>query len=265
MIAPPPRRAIAGMAAREARNVPVRLMPMTRFHASGSVSVADPNDSTPAAVIRMSMPPNSAAARAAIASTCAGSDTSTAIAAARPPAAEISPATASAWPASMSATRTDAPSPANRIAAARPMPEPPPVTTATFCPSLPGPPVIRPPAPSPAVPGVLQAEVLAAERGPEREPAVDDHVLAGHVLRVVGGQEQHHLGDVVGRAVPAGRDPLEVVGPGDRVVDERAGQPGVDDPGVDRVDPDAVPGEVHGRVADEHHDAALGRAVGHVG
>src|SRR5215468_3604149 len=83
MIAPPPRCAITGMTAREARNVPVRLMPMTRFHASGSVSVAEPNDSTPAAVIRMSMPPNSAAARAAIASTCAGSDTSTAIAAAR--------------------------------------------------------------------------------------------------------------------------------------------------------------------------------------
>src|SRR6266487_892496 len=263
MIAPPPRCAIAGMTALAARNVPVRLMPMTRFHASGSVSVAEPNDSTPAAVIRMSMPPNSAAARPAMASTCAGADTSIAIAAARPPAAEISPATASAWPAAMSATRTQAPSPANRIAAARPMPEPPPVTTATFCPSLPGTPVI-PPAPSPAVPGVLQAEVLDAERGPEREPAVDDHVLAGHVPGVVGGQEQHHLRDVVGGAVPAGRDPLEVVGRGHRVVDERTGQPGVEDPGVDRVDPDAVPGEVHGGVADEHHQAALGRAVGHV-
>src|SRR6516225_8783881 len=235
MIAPPPRRAMAGMTALAARNVPLRLMPMTRFQASRSVSVAEPNDSTPAAVIRMSMPPNSATARAAIASTCTGSDTSTAIAAARPPAAEISPATAAAWPASMSATRTQAPSLANRIAAARPMPEPPPVTTATFRPSLPGAPLIPPPAPSPAVPGVLQAEVLDAQRGPEREPAVDDHVLAGHVPGVVRGQEQHHLGDVVGRAVPAGRDPLEVVGPGDRIVDERTGQPGVDDPRVDRV------------------------------
>src|SRR5262245_7987531 len=266
MIAPPPRWAMTGMTARAARNVPVRLMPMTRLHAAGSVSVAEPNDSTPAAVIRMSMPPNSATARAAIASTCAGSDTSTASAAARPPAAEISPATAPALPASMSATRTHAPSLANRIAAARPMPEPPPVTTATFCPSLPGPPVIRPPPSAVAAvgPGVLQAEVLDAERGPEREPAVDDHVLARHVLRVVGGQEQDHLGDVVGGAVPAGRDPLEVVGPGDRVVDERAGPPGGAEPGVDRVDPDAVPGEVHGGVADEHHAAALGRAVGHV-
>src|SRR5262249_34806961 len=62
-------------------------------------------------------------------------------------------------------------------------------------------------------------------------------------------------------AVPARRDPFQVLGPGDGVVDERGGQPRVDDPGIDRVDPDAVPGEVHGGVPDEHHDAALRRAV----
>src|SRR5207237_9369871 len=61
-----------------------------------------------------------------------GSETSTATAAARPPAARscstVSPAEAS----SMSAATTAAPSAARRVADARPIPDPAPVTRATF-------------------------------------------------------------------------------------------------------------------------------------
>src|SRR5216683_4095132 len=229
MIEPPPRSAMGPMTARAARKVPVRLMAITRFQAFGSVCVAEPNDSTPAAVIRMSTPPNSAMTPAAIASTCAGSDTSTAMATARPPLATISAATCSALSAATSATSTSAPSAANLSAAA------------------------------------LEPEIVDAEGGPQREATVDDHVLARHIGSVVGRQEHHDLRNVVGRAVPPSRDPLEVIRTGNRVMDERGRQPGVDDSRVNRVDPDAVPGQVYRRVPDEHDDAALGRAVRRVG
>ena len=110
---------------------------MTLFQLSGSVSGAEPNESTPAAVIRTSRPPNSPTARSTIACTCAGSLTSTAIPTARPPPVSISLATPSAASPITSATTTAAPSAPNRSETARPMPDPPPVTAATLPASLP--------------------------------------------------------------------------------------------------------------------------------
>src|SRR5208282_2313372 len=60
----------------------------------------------------------------------AGSETSPATLAARPPAARISSATPSTSAAVRAATSTAAPSRANRSATARPIPRPPPVTIA---------------------------------------------------------------------------------------------------------------------------------------
>ena len=79
----------------------------------------------------MSMPPNASVARSNAAITCASSVTSatTLIARSGPPS---SSATASALAPSMSATTTQAPSAASRWAIALPIPEPAPVTKATF-------------------------------------------------------------------------------------------------------------------------------------
>src|SRR5262245_31173004 len=237
---------------------------MIRFHESGSVSTTEPKPSTPAAVISTSIPPNSLTARSTSARTCAGSVTSTPMPNARPPCAPISAATATALPATMSATATAAPSAANRIATARPMPEPPPVTMATLPAILPCDviPLLCLPSCGPrSLLRLVEPEVLDPERHAERRSAVDDHVLAGHVRGVVGGEEQHHLGDVLGRPVAADGYPLEVLRSGDGIVDQRRRKAGGDDPGVDGVDPDAVASEVERGVADEHHDGALGRAV----
>src|SRR5437773_3532848 len=110
----------------------------------------------------------------------------------------------------------------------------------------------------------LKLEVLDAEAHPKRDAAVDDHVLTRDVAGIVGSQEQHHLGDVVGRAPAAQRNSLQVIRPRHRILDQRRRQPRVDDSGVDGVDADLVPGQVEGRVAHEGHDSALRRAVRNV-
>ncbi len=77
------------------------------------------------------MAPRSAVIRSAVAATWSGSETSAAYARPEPPAAWHSAATCSACSPRRSTTATRAPSDANRSALARPMPCPPPVTTAT--------------------------------------------------------------------------------------------------------------------------------------
>src|SRR5664280_13906 len=86
----------------------------------------------PALLCRTSTWPSCANTLSASASTALGSETSSAWATALPPAASIARATSSAVPPLRSATWTLAPCRASRSAVARPMPEPPPVTTATL-------------------------------------------------------------------------------------------------------------------------------------
>ena len=86
----------------------------------------------PAALLtRQSTRPNRSTAAATIASTWSGSRTSVGCAAARPPAASISATVSSSGSGRRPATTTDAPSRANSWAMARPIPLPPPVTSAT--------------------------------------------------------------------------------------------------------------------------------------
>src|SRR4051812_12874592 len=99
------------------------------------------SDATPIPALRYarSMPPNSAMHAAKAASICAESETSAVYAS--PP---ISSATALAASPLMSTTQTRIPSATRRRAAARPIPEPPPVTSATRpLSSMPLPPVAR--------------------------------------------------------------------------------------------------------------------------
>jgi hypothetical protein len=121
---------MCGSAARVSRNGAVRLTRMTRSHsASDTSAAADIPSMMPALFTSTSSPPKVSTAAATTCSTTAGSLRSPVTATAVPPAASISATTALAVSALTSATTTLAPSPANRSAAARPMPEPAPVTT----------------------------------------------------------------------------------------------------------------------------------------
>src|SRR5262245_37681083 len=79
----------------------------------------------------MSTAPSDASSVPIAARTASRSPTSAATPAERPPAARISPATRSAVAPSRSAIPTAAPDCASRCAMARPIPRPPPVTSAT--------------------------------------------------------------------------------------------------------------------------------------
>ncbi len=106
---------------------------MTRFSVSAVMSGHSGSPHTrPALLCTTSMPPYSAAAAANIASSERGSVTSVRTNIAVPPASWIMPTVSLPPASSMSATTTDAPSAANASAVARPIPEPAPVTTATF-------------------------------------------------------------------------------------------------------------------------------------
>src|SRR6266545_60886 len=137
MIDPPPEATMDGAAAWEHRNVPLALTAKLRSQSSSVASTTDPRLFTPALLYRMSTRWYSLRICSKALVTCSRSATLAATASAVPPEAAICSAASLAASALRSTTATAAPSRANRAAAARPMPEPAPVTTAVLPASLP--------------------------------------------------------------------------------------------------------------------------------
>src|SRR6476469_7135722 len=117
-----------------------------------------------------------------------GSVTSATTLVPRPPAATISPATASAASAVRSTTTTRAPAAASSSAVARPNPEPPPVTM----PARPARPVTGSPLGGRAV-----GTKVPAPHSPEELSAVDVERLTGDHPRHARREEHDRLGDVL--------------------------------------------------------------------
>src|SRR5687767_209726 len=175
------------------------------------------------------------------------SETSVFVACAVSPSFRRSAAAASTTSWSRSHIRTRAPSPASRRAAAKPMPRAAPVTSATLSWSRPVIASLR-----------VQAEVGAFGQG---LAAIHDDRCARDVFGVVGGEEQHGVGDVARRAEAAERDHVR------HRLDEGGAAAllhafGQDVAGFHAIDRDAVAGELECRRLDEAVDAGLaGRIV----
>src|SRR3984957_17467552 len=136
MIDPLPAATIERAATWEHTKVPLALTAKHRSQSSSVASITEPLLLTPALLYSTSTRPNSLVTWANAPSTWAGSARAAPPASALPPASAISPAVSlTAWVA-MSTSATDAPSRANSTAAARPIPDPAPVTTATLPASL---------------------------------------------------------------------------------------------------------------------------------
>src|SRR5580704_1162145 len=128
---------IRGITALQVRYVPRTLTSNTRSQVRGGVSCSTPAALMPALATSTSIRPKSATAAPAARSRSSGRVTSAWMSAPRPPAMRISSAVRAAAAPSMSMASTDAPSAANRVAIARPMPEPAPVTRQAFASSRP--------------------------------------------------------------------------------------------------------------------------------
>ena len=115
----------------------MRLIASSRSQSSSVRSWAAPVIVMPALFTTTSTPPNASIAACTPAATSALRVTSIVHAVASPPAARISAAVSSAVSPRRSATATRAPSSAKRSDVCRPIPDPPPVTSATFPSSLP--------------------------------------------------------------------------------------------------------------------------------
>src|SRR3972149_11854164 len=130
---PPPRRRIAGTAASVPAMTAHRLTAMVRSHLSRGASGKRGQPAfMPALLCRMSIPPNVSSVKATICSTSAQRVTSVCTNAARLPASSTSRTVSRPPASSTSAMATAAPACTRAMAVARPMPEPPPVTRATF-------------------------------------------------------------------------------------------------------------------------------------
>ncbi len=128
---PQPAASMSATAACTQVNVPVRLTAMMRSHVSGVMSSSAVNDSMPALVTRSSTGPSPARTLSKAAATDARSATSTSTASASAPVACTCAAAASAAAPFWSRIATRWPSAANCNATPSPMPDAPPVTTAT--------------------------------------------------------------------------------------------------------------------------------------
>ena len=132
-IAPPPVRRIARISCFMHRNTPLALTFRTLSQSSASRSSASLSRiSMPALLNAPSRRPNSATARPTIAATSASFETSASTAYATPPAPAIPLATSSTTAPMRPLTTTFAPAPARISDAARPIPEPAPVTMTTL-------------------------------------------------------------------------------------------------------------------------------------
>src|SRR5215212_6972268 len=123
---------IPGRAALVQRNALLSTMSKLRSQISGSIVRRSLPSEAPALLTRMSTGAKTLSARAKTWSTPSGVATSASTAIAVPPASSIPLTTDSARSPCRSATTTVAPSWAKSSAVARPIPEPPPVTTATL-------------------------------------------------------------------------------------------------------------------------------------
>ena len=137
MIDPPPVATIDGAAAWEHRNVPLALTAKLRSQSSSVASSTEPLLFTPALLYSTSTRRYSPSTWPNALATWSRSATLAATGSAVPPAALIWAAVSLAAPPLTLTTATAAPSWANRAAAARPIPEPAPVTTATLPSSFP--------------------------------------------------------------------------------------------------------------------------------
>ena len=93
--------------------------------------------------------------------------------------------------------------------------------------------------------------------------AVDGEDDAADVARSLGHEVRDRVGDLVRLADPVQRDPVEVALSLESrpAGDHRLLHLGLDRPGSDAVDPDAVGAPLHGERADQPVDAGLGGAV----
>src|SRR5437879_1530007 len=135
-IARPPARRRAGMAALLPRNTPVALTSITRCHASSGVSSTRPVALMPALLTSTLSLPKRCSASETAACQSASRVTSSRTKAALPPLAATSASTARPSASSTSPMTTCAPSRANILASAAPMPRAPPLISATFPASL---------------------------------------------------------------------------------------------------------------------------------
>src|ERR1700733_13355284 len=253
MIAPPPAATMPGAAAWEHRNVPLALTAKLRSQSSSVASITDPALFTPALLYNTSTRPYSLRICSKALVTCSRSATLATTGSAVPPEAAISPAVSLAASALRSTTATAAPSRANRTAAARPMPDPAPVTTAVLPASLP---VI---ASRPFFRNENRPPCCLHSQG--RHPAVQDQRVAGHVAEPPRGQQRDRVRDLGGRGHPPGRDPALHLRPQVRLVQPPAGHRGVDHARADGVGPDPGRRVVHRDRPGQHQRRALGRGV----
>ena len=128
---PQPAASMSGTAAWTHVKVPVRLTAMILSHFSAVISSRGSKDSTPALVTSMPIGPSSERTNAKAASTDSRSATSTSTLRTRAPPPRSSVAAASAPAPFRSMMATSWPSATNRRATPSPIPEAPPVTTAT--------------------------------------------------------------------------------------------------------------------------------------
>ena len=134
MAPPSPLSIIRLPAAWAHRKLPSSTIEVTALQPFGDRSSAFTTKFPAALLTRQSIRPKVSTAACISASTCSGSRTSVGSASAVPPEPSISAAVSASGSARRPATTTAAPSRENSSAMARPMPLPPPVTTAT-CPS----------------------------------------------------------------------------------------------------------------------------------
>src|SRR5919198_5834407 len=128
---PLPERTRCGIANREQRNAPVRFTARVRCQCSSGALSTVPGRRTPALLCRTWRDPNAATVCSISRSASSGEETSAPTAIARPPSARILSATSAAASSRTSPTATEAPSRANTMAVAAPIPDPAPVIAAT--------------------------------------------------------------------------------------------------------------------------------------
>src|SRR5262249_13350235 len=131
-MAPPPALSIAGISWRIELRTPHTLMSKMRRYSASVACSSEPFHSTPALLNAMSSGPNLATAKFTIAFTSASLATSARTNAASPPSFLISATTCAPSFSRRPLRTTFAPTRANAIAVALPMPDVPPVTSATL-------------------------------------------------------------------------------------------------------------------------------------
>src|SRR5882762_5974786 len=129
---PPPRIRMAIAANFVTTKAPTRLMRSTSAKSAAAISTSAARRRTAAELTRMSTPPCSRAAAATSRSTSASLETSPLTALAWPPDLAMASTTSASGSGRRPKTTTRAPSLAKRMAAARPIPVPAPVTIATL-------------------------------------------------------------------------------------------------------------------------------------